>query len=50
MDEPRAIMDFGSENTSPVHPAFAQAIAAANDGYATNFESEHWTEMPVDAG
>jgi len=36
-------MDFGSENTSPVHPAFMAAVAAANDGYATNFEAEAWT-------
>jgi len=45
----RVNMDFGSENTSPVHPAFAQAIVAANDGYATNFEAEQWTERALDA-
>jgi len=44
MEKARGIMDFGSENTSPVHPAFAQAVVAANDGYATNFEAEQWTE------
>jgi threonine aldolase len=49
MDETRAVMDFGSENTSPVHPAFAQAVAAANDGYATNFEAEQWTERALRA-
>jgi threonine aldolase len=49
MDQTRAIMDFGSENTSPVHPAFAQAVVAANDGYATNFEAEPWTERALRA-
>lgn len=47
MSKMRAIMDFGSENTSPVHPAFAQALLAANDGYATNFEAEQWTERAL---
>lgn len=37
-------MDFGSENTSPVHPAFVEAVVSANQGYATNFEAEPWTE------
>jgi threonine aldolase len=36
-------MDFGSENTSPVHPAFAEAFVSANEGCATNFEAEAWT-------
>jgi threonine aldolase len=36
-------LDFGSENTSPVHPAFVAAITAANVGFATNFEDEAWT-------
>lgn len=49
MTRMRAIMDFGSENTSPVHPAFAQAVLAANDGYATNFEAEQWTERALRA-
>jgi threonine aldolase len=49
MDETRAILDFGSENTTPVHPAFAQAVVAANDGYATNFEAEQWTERALRA-
>ncbi len=40
-------MDFGSENTSPVHPAFAQAIVSANQGCATNFEAEAWTERAL---
>ena len=47
MEKARGIMDFGSENTSPVHPAFAQAVVAANDGYATNFEAEQWTERAL---
>ena len=42
-----AVMDFGSENTSPVHAAFAQAVMDANDGYATNFEAEAWTERAL---
>lgn len=42
-------MDFGSENTSPVHPAFAQAFVTANEGYATNFEAEQWTERALRA-
>ena len=42
-------MDFGSENTSPVHPAFAQAFVTANEGYATNFEAERWTERALRA-
>jgi threonine aldolase len=37
-------LDFGSENTSPVHPAFVEAIVAANSGFATNFEAEAWTD------
>lgn len=36
-------MDFGSENTSPVHPTFVEAVVSANQGYATNFEDEPWT-------
>ncbi len=36
-------LDFGSENTSPVHPAFVAAVIAANVGFATNFEDEAWT-------
>ncbi len=36
-------LDFGSENTSPVHPAFVASITAANVGFATNFEDESWT-------
>jgi len=36
-------LDFGSENTAPVHPAFVQAIIEANEGFATNFEDERWT-------
>lgn len=40
-------LDFGSENTSPVHPAFVTAVAAANDGFATNFEAEAWTERAL---
>jgi threonine aldolase len=37
-------LDFGSENTAPVHPAFVAAVTAANTGFATNFEDEAWTE------
>jgi threonine aldolase len=40
-------MDFGSENTSPVHPAFVRAVVDANAGYATNFEAERWTERAL---
>jgi threonine aldolase len=36
-------LDFGSENTAPVHPAFVEAVQAANVGFATNFEDESWT-------
>jgi threonine aldolase len=36
-------LDFGSENTSPVHPAFVAAVTGANVGFATNFEAEDWT-------
>jgi threonine aldolase len=49
MREPEAeaqqdpVLDFGSENTSPVHPAFVAAVNAANVGFATNFEDEAWT-------
>lgn len=44
---PDICMDFGSENTSPVHPAFVKAVVDANAGYATNFESEQWTEAAL---
>jgi threonine aldolase len=44
MNQPELQLDFGSENTSPVHPAFVSAVAAANVGFATNFEAEQWTE------
>jgi threonine aldolase len=40
-------LDFGSENTAPVHPAFVAAITAANSGFATNFEAEEWTERAI---
>jgi len=40
-------LDFGSENTSPVHPAFVKAVVDANTGYATNFEAERWTERAL---
>jgi threonine aldolase len=37
-------MDFGSENTAPVHPAVVDAVVKANEGFATNFEDEAWTK------
>ncbi len=37
-------MDFVSENTAPVHPAFIDAVVNANDGFALNFENDAWTE------
>ena len=40
-------LDFGSENTSPVHPAFVAAVTAANVGFATNFEDEAWTHRAL---
>jgi threonine aldolase len=40
-------LDFGSENTAPVHPAFVQALVEANTGFATNFEAEQWTERAL---
>lgn len=40
-------MDFLSENTAPVHPEVVAAVVAANTGYATNFESEAWTERAL---
>lgn len=40
-------LDFGSENTSPVHPAFVASITAANVGFATNFEDEAWTRKAL---
>jgi len=42
-------LDFGSENTSPVHPAFVAAVTAANMGFATNFEEEVWTQRALDS-
>lgn len=42
-------LDFGSENTSPVHPAFIEAVSKANVGYATNFEAERWTEQALNS-
>ncbi|MBK9246345.1 MAG: low specificity L-threonine aldolase [Burkholderiales bacterium] len=42
-------MDFGSENTSPVHPAYVKAVVEANAGYATNFEAEPWTERALES-
>lgn len=42
-------LDFGSENTSPVHPAFIEAIGMANDGFATNFEAERWSREALSA-
>lgn len=42
-----AELDFGSENTAPVHPAFVQAIVEANQGFATNFEDERWTHAAL---
>ena len=44
MNTPALQLDFGSENTSPVHPAFVSAVTSANVGFATNFEAEEWTE------
>jgi threonine aldolase len=43
MTDPTLELDFGSENTSPVHPAFLRAVVEANEGFATNFEAEAWT-------
>ncbi len=40
-------LDFGSENTAPVHPAFVEAIVQANQGFATNFEDERWTRAAL---
>jgi threonine aldolase len=40
-------LDFGSENTAPVHPAFVRAMIEANAGFATNFEAEAWTERAL---
>ncbi len=42
-------LDFGSENTSPVHPAFVDAIVEANRGFATNFEAEAWSREALAA-
>ncbi len=47
MNTPEIQLDFGSENTSPVHPAFVAAVTAANVGFATNFEAEPWTERAL---
>jgi threonine aldolase len=47
MSAPSLQLDFGSENTSPVHPAFVTAVAGANVGFATNFEAEAWTERAL---
>lgn len=41
-------MDFVSENTAPVHPAFMEAVVKANDGFALNFEKDAWTERAVE--
>jgi threonine aldolase len=41
-------MDFGSENTAPVHPAVVDAVVKANDGFATNFEAEAWTNRAIE--
>jgi threonine aldolase len=40
-------LDFGSENTSPVHPEFLRAVLEANEGFATNFEAESWTRAAL---
>jgi threonine aldolase len=40
-------LDFGSENTSPVHPEFLRAVLEANQGFATNFEAESWSRTAV---
>jgi threonine aldolase len=45
--DPSPPLDFGSENTSPVHPAFVDAVTRANVGFATNFEAEAWTERAL---
>lgn len=37
-------LDFGSENTAPVHPVFEKAVLDANHGFATNFEDDKWSE------
>lgn len=42
-------LDFGSENTSPAHPAFVQAVVDANEGFATNFEAERWSRASLSA-
>jgi len=49
MNKPHLPLDFGSENTSPVHPAFVAAVSAANEGFATNFEDEPWTRRALDS-
>lgn len=36
-------MDFVSESTAPVHPRVMEAVAAANEGFAMNFDAEPWT-------
>ncbi len=38
-------MDFVSENTAPVHPAFMEAVVKANDGFALNLTALGQTEM-----
>ncbi len=47
MNTPEMQLDFGSENTAPVHPAFVSAVTSANVGFATNFEDEAWTERAL---
>jgi len=47
MPDTEVTLDFGSENTSPVHPAYVQAVIEANDGFATNFEAEAWSRLAL---
>ncbi|MCA0042764.1 threonine aldolase family protein [Celeribacter litoreus] len=37
-------MFFGSDNTSPAHPKVLEALTAANEGYASPYATDRWTE------
>ncbi len=38
-------VSLASDNCSPVYPSIIQAITEANDGYATSYGGDFWTEQ-----
>ena len=40
-------MNFASDNAGPVHPRVMQALIEANEGHASSYGSDRWTQEAI---